>query len=105
MYDQNQIDKRTPETNELLSQVSGSPTEFEEIEAADATKAEETIAELEPATDHDGEVPSEEAIEEADEVEAEEPPEEETKETNVEVTEEPAASPEEDENPLEEEEE
>ncbi|XP_030471145.1 major latex allergen Hev b 5-like [Syzygium oleosum] len=86
-------------------QVSGSPTEFEEIEAADETKAEETIAELEPATDHDGEVPSEEAIEEADEVEAEEPPEEETKETNVEVTEEPAASPEEDENPLEEEEE
>ncbi|XP_030553041.1 fibrous sheath CABYR-binding protein-like [Rhodamnia argentea] len=86
-------------------QVSGSPSEFEEIEAADTTKTEETIAGLEPTTDHDGEIPAEEAIEEADEVEAEEAPEEETKETNAKFTEEPAATPDEDENPLEEEEE
>lgn len=89
----------------MLSQVSGSPREFEEIEAADATETEETIAGLEPATDHDGKIPAEEAIEEANEVEAEEPPEEETKETNAEFAEEPAATPDEDENPLEEEEE
>ncbi|KAF8030292.1 hypothetical protein BT93_E2671 [Corymbia citriodora subsp. variegata] len=86
-------------------QVSGPQTEFAEIEAADATNTEETIAGWEAAADHDGEIPSEETIEEADEVEAEEPPEEETKETKAEVTEEPAASLDEDENPLEEEEE
>lgn len=104
MYEQNQMDRKTPEANELLFQVSKPQTEFPEIEAADATMTEETIAGLEPATDHHGEIPPEDEVEEADEVEDEEPPEEETKETNEKVTEEPFASLEEDENPLEEEE-